>query len=618
MRNALGVLALGGAAWLGACAGPAETTTAALELSALPSCELPRADRVAVRASGDFATRPSSFAARASFDYDSFPLDTRFLAFEIGAGDARAGGVVALSGADVRRAVWMLPFGRSCPLGDPLAVAPDGAVLGPLADGGVLIAGGRDETGAASASALVLAPGAALAGEVEGGMLFRRIDASATAVARGVLIVGGGADDYPRATERMQMRSAHDTFELFVGADARFDRPRKLASGPRRNHGALALADGRVLIAGGVSALGREPLRSAELIDPVTLRARALDAELEVARTAPALLALDSGAVLVALGGADGDGDTDTEAPLREVERFDVAGERFEALDVVLPDHAQAAVAALEGDRVAYVGCDGVDAPCEIALLLPDGGGFALARPDFAGAALLDDADGMRGLSQLRLLPLHDGRLLVTGRGQGAGASRRGFVVDFNARAIARAEVSRAPSVLLELADGSRVEADASGLSLARSDAQSVLDDAPAELIGRDATALALDDAARWRVEDRTLVARSAARADVPYLRFAGVRVELTWTGEGEVLLEPAGAPAVSIGVRGGTLALGECAVEHIAKDAIAIERRGDRVRLRSGERVADCDAPQLGARVGIALRAERGARVAGLRVTRL
>ena len=620
MRNALGVLALGYAGWLCACSAPRHTTTAALELRALPSCALPRAERIAVRASGDFTTQSLDFAAGAAFDDDGLPPDTRFLAVEAGNRDARAGGLVALSGDDVRRALWMLPFGRSCPLSDPLVAAGDGAAFSPLADGGLLIVGGRADDGAASANAFVLAPGAALAEEVQDGMLFRRVDATATPVAGGVLVVGGADDDREREVEHMQMRSAHDRFELFVDALGRFDMARagRLQAGPRRDHSALLLGDGRVLIVGGVSALGTAPLRTAELIDVVSGRARALEAELERGRVRPTLLALDSGVVLVALGAATSEVDREHGASVREIERFDVEHERFETLAVRLPEREHAAVAALEGDRVAYVGCDEGDAACEIALLLPDAeGGFELLRPDFYDAPLLNDPEGLRGLSQLRLLPLHDGRLLVTGRSADAGTSRRGFVLDLNALAIERAELSRVPDVLLELADGSRVEADASGLSLARDDTQSVLDDAPSKVVGADASALALDAAARWKL-DEGLSALQDARADLPRLRFADVRIEVAWSGKASLLLEADRAAPASIALDEDKIAIGDCELGRASGDAIAIERSGARVVLHSGDHSRTCSAPSLGARVGIAIRASQGARISRLSVERL
>jgi hypothetical protein len=596
--------AVGGTCWLGACAADPHTTTATLELQTLPSCELSRTAPLALRASGDFPSVAQPFEAKHAFSFDDFPPDTRFLAVEAGTGVQRAGGMLPLSGGDMQRALWMLPFGRSCPLGDPFAVVTEGTALAPLPDGGLLFAGGRDDRGEGSASARVLAPGAALVTEVPDGMLLRRVGASATPVAEGVLVVGGSPDN---------------AFELYSSRLGRFDRARSnnLVSGPRRDHGALALSDDRVLVAGGVSELGAEALSSAEIIDVASGRAHATDGELISARVRPSLLALDSGMLLVALGNERSEPGS---ALVRDLERFDAKHERFEPISVRLPEHASAAVVALPGDRVAFVGCDAADVPCEIALLLPSGDGdseFVQVAPEFLSRDWFEDSAGLRGLTQLRLLALHDGRVLVTGHGPSAPA-RRGFIIDFDEPTIeSYAQLSRVPDALLELADGSRIEADASGLSLAREDTQSAFDDA-APIVAAGNTTLAFDTAERWRLDGDGLLALEPARADLPRLRFADVRIEIALSGKGAVLLAPDGAPPIEVMLGESQLALGDCALAHARGDAIAIERHRDQVVLHSGKHAQQCSAAGLGERIGLALHADRHTRVTRLLVERL
>jgi len=75
-------------------------------------------------------------------------------------------------------------------------------------------------------------------------------------------------------------------------------------SEPRRKHGAVVLTTGETLLVGGIGE-GATPLRSMEIVDPVTRRFRTNGvALLTVARSNPTVLRLASGEILVA-GGLD-------------------------------------------------------------------------------------------------------------------------------------------------------------------------------------------------------------------------------------------------------------------------------------------------------------------------
>jgi hypothetical protein len=594
------------------CSPSPEVATARLVLRALPSCELASAGELTVRASGDFPSEqyPVDPSAAPAFD-DFLPPDTLWLAIESNGDGERAGSLVARQGGDQQASALMLPFGRSCPLGDPLAAALPGAAIAALPAGGLLIAGGQEQDGtAAVAHAAVLPPGAALARAVPRGMLLRRAGASATAVGTRVVIAGGGADS---------RGSAHDTFEVYEQASDAFDAAQSanLTGGPRRDHGAALLPDGRVLIAGGVRELAGEPLASAELIELAGVDSRELDEGLVFARTAPQLLTLDDGTVIVALGRDARDN------PVREVERFvnDPDEPRFEQVDALLPAHPHSAVAALEGKRVAYVGCfepNVLAATCELHWLLPDadGDGFVPLASTLAPEALA--RAGLSGLRDLRAAALGDGRVLVTGRVLWDAVPRRAFVIDPGGPSVERVDASRVPDRLIALADGALAEIAADGASLRRQDVQSELDDPP-DPLPLDPGTLALDAAERWSPQrDGALEALAPARFDVPRLRFAAVRVELEVEGEAHLLLEPAGAAAVEIHVASDRLSVGGCSLERAGASAIAIERDGERVTLQSEDRTRRCSAPRLGERVGIALRAAAPARIRALRIVRL
>jgi hypothetical protein len=631
MRNALGVLAVAAAGALGACAAPAEVTTATLALRTLPSCELDTASDLRLRASGDFRAieldRKPQHAAPITLD--QFPVATRYLAFEVGAGTSRAGGLMLLPAAraDLERDVLLLPYATSCPLGDPLAVAARGAALAPLPEGGLLIAGGTGEDGEAVASARVLPAGEALVQEVPGGMLFRRAGASATLAGDRIVIAGGGQDD---------ASTANDTFEIYDATRGTFDKALSqhfAENHARRDHGAALLGDGRVLLVGGCSrpgmtrpsqadddlprctATGAQPLANAEWIDPANATSTAIDGTLAVARVQPSVLVLDSGTVLIALGWDEAG------VPVPEVERFDPASGTFSDMRADLPEHASAAVIALEGDRVFYAGCDGANAECEIALLVPNStAGFT--RAELPDAGTLRGSAKLHDLEQVRLLALHDGRVLISGRSASTRV-RRGFVVDLAAMTIDPADVSRVPDRLLELADGTRVEADSAGISLAREDAQSSLDDAPEQVVSNMASHLAPDLASRWHIDTEGMRASTsaAARADLPFLRFADLRVTLDLAdgAAGTLLLERTAAPPTEVKLGARTIATGDCSIARDRTAALVIERHAGKLTLASGDHRASCDAPELEhGRVGIAVRLEPSALLRSLRVTRL
>ncbi len=595
------------AASLLACSPPLEVATARLSLRDLPSCALAGQPPLQVRATGDFPSERREIDRGVPGVLDAFPPDTRWLAIESGEGQARAGSLVALTGQDQDVEALLLPLGRSCPLGDVLVAAPAGAALAALSGGGLLIAGGTQFEGtAATAHAAVLPPGAALARTVEQGMLLRRAGATATAVGARVVVAGGGPDD---------RGSAHDAFEVYDEASGAFDiaQSANLSGGPRREHGAVRVPDGRVLLVGGVSEVGAEPLASAELIELDAGDSTLLDARLGVARNAPQVLLLDSGTVLVALG-RDEEGQ-----PVAEVERFDLDALQFEAA-AMLPVHEEAAVAVLEGDRVAYVGCSGSDeepAECELWWLLPDGVDFAAVQSTLEPDALA--REGLRGLVDLRAASLGDGRLLVTGRDRSDSVERRAFVIDPNEPAIERVDASRVPERLVALADGVIAELDPAGASLRRPHVQSELDDPAEALLGPGPLAVALDAAERWRRDGAELEARQDARIDLPRLRFAAVRVELDVRGAAWLLLEPEAAPPVEVAVTADHIGIGvaDCTLERADGRAIAIARESDRITLVSGDRSKRCRATELGGRIGVAVRAVAHARIHALRVVR-
>lgn len=600
------------AASLVACTPAPEVATARLTLAEIPGCELGESDGLLLRATGDFPMQEQPLEDGVPQAFDAFPPDTRWLVIEALGGHTRAGSLVKLSGRDQDARALILPLGHSCPLGDPTIRAFPGAATAPLPGGGLLIAGGRDSRGMATAIATVLAPGESFARQVPDGMLLRRAGASATVVGTAVVVAGGGPD--VNGGGRDEAGPAHDTFEVYDTERNTFDggQSARLSAGPRRDHGAARLQDGSVLLVGGVPAANGEPLGGAELIELGAGASTTLGAVLNRPRVAPEVLVLGSGTVLIALGRAGYSVDSD---PVREVERFDPVADSFETV-TLLPARDEGALAALEGDRLLYVGCNRASA-CDLTWLLPEDDHFIQVQ---------SNAPELIGLDSLRALALRDGRVLVAGRERATPMTRRAFLVDPNTASISTALASRAPERLIALEDGTIAELDEAGASLRREELRSEFDDAHAVPIDdglatfspTSARDVALDVATRWEQGESALLALEDARFDVPFLRFADVQIELELEGRVHLLLEPDAFPSFEIAIGAEQVAAWDCRLVPDGNGRILIVRRGTEITLRSTNQEKHCTAPALDGHIGIALRVAAHARVRRLRIERL
>lgn len=435
--------------------------TVSVSLDEVPSCPLARAEALSATALGDFPPETVPLdPSRPSIALDDLPFSTRALGFLGSFGQVEASSLVLLDArarAGAPLSALLLPHGRSCPLGDPLAFARPGAALAALPWGGLLIAGGLGADELAESGARVLPAGGLLVEQVADGMLLRRAFASATAGDDAVLIAGGVAE---------QGALAHDTFEVFERDRAVFARERsqKLRGGPRMRHGALRLRDGRVLLVGGQTQLDGAPLATAELIDLETGQAAPVAGELSVARIEPTLVRLGAGALV--LGGHDADG-----APVLDVEVFDAERGSFRVLPLALSAHVEQVFAALPDERVAVLGCDVADgaasnAGCELFVLPTDAAGADELTSE--PVAVDFDAEAPAGLRKLRMLAFADGRLLLTAEDPSDVIARRAFVIDLGRGRIERRDATRVPAALVRLFDDSVAELDAFGASLRR------------------------------------------------------------------------------------------------------------------------------------------------------
>jgi N-acetylneuraminic acid mutarotase len=175
-----------------------------------------------------------------------------------------------------------------------------------LDNGRVLVAGGIDQ-GEVLASAEVFDP-ATGQWQAAGTMSQARLGHTLTVLADGrVLATGGASGQRPQGAEDVQGRVLPTgTAEVF---DPRSGQWTTLAGmvAPRFEHTATLLGDGRVLLAGGLSIAEGQvtPTESTELYDPAA-DTFSRTATMEVARSDHAAVALDDGRVLVA-GGDLGD-----------------------------------------------------------------------------------------------------------------------------------------------------------------------------------------------------------------------------------------------------------------------------------------------------------------------
>jgi Galactose oxidase, central domain/Kelch motif len=135
-----------------------------------------------------------------------------------------------------------------------------------------------------------------------------RYNHAATLLANGKVLVSGGVDILALAAA-----------ELFDSATATWSATGSLLT-PRADHSSTLLLDGKVLIAGGDSGYGNGVLASAELYDPATGTWTATGS-MGVSRCLHTATLLPNGKVLV-IGGVDGDNFTH---PLASAELFDPA-----------------------------------------------------------------------------------------------------------------------------------------------------------------------------------------------------------------------------------------------------------------------------------------------------
>lgn len=323
-----------------------------------PSCTVPNDAFALYAAAGDFQPDPSS-PPQASVRLDAIspelsalPATTRQLAIDAQSSDGhwRGFGPVADSG-DVGVLLW--PIGHDCALSRNVDARP-GSTITPYDDRHVLVTGGSglpsfvvDLSNGSSAQ---------LAGATQEIGVARR-DASATAfgVAGGGVLVAGGTSG----------NRAQSTAEIFDASSGAFTGKSIDLYEARSEHGATLLANGEVLLCGGIADDGGL-YSSFELVDVVNARATTVvPVTLATPRRDPTMLTLATGEVMVA-GGADADG-----KPVGTVEYFSADATTATGTASLTASSHMAFVALPAGGALAVVSPDGAG-PTEVSVLRPD------------------------------------------------------------------------------------------------------------------------------------------------------------------------------------------------------------------------------------------------------
>lgn len=586
-RTAASLLLLSGLA-AGACAEPAPlVTTTRLEVF-LPADRACRPamppTQLEVRALGDLpAAETDRFIELLQVDapepIDRFPPAARMVT--VRSLDAwEAGGSSPLADADAVAPVLLLPFGRSCVLADPEVRAPAGSSLVALPDGGLLVLGGVSAEGDALRRVVRMPPpGGGLAAVLSDDMQFRRTGATATRVGDRIVVAGGGDAD----------GGAWDTYEVFDAAAGRFDRDASgTLPGERRDHGAVALDDGTVLLVGGRERVGDPvPLATAVLVE-LGEGARPAAGTLDAARLSPQVLQLDDGRIFVAGGLLSGGAIPTT------VEWFDPATEELATVAADLPPRAGAVAVALPGARLVWLGGDSAAVDvlsfAETSPLAPERETIVLSEP-------------LPAVAPEEVTVLADGDVRVADA----------FVVDVGTGRLRRVESATAHGRSLRLADGTLAELSDTGASLRREQLRTQFDNPPATLLPSDTSWLAYDAAARW---DGGL-ARGDALVHLPTLRFGDVAIVSRFDGPADLSLRDARGTVVRVVLDSTRTEVGLCRLEHPAGTEVAVVRSGGALALRAGDVERRCTVSLEGS-VSLSWKALRGTQLVSLQIERL
>ncbi|MEO8876956.1 MAG: hypothetical protein ABI461_15290, partial [Polyangiaceae bacterium] len=344
------------------------------------ACTVPTTAYALYSAAGDFQPDPSSPPQEghllnvANPELDAIPAVTRQLSLDVrlGADRWRGFGRVSSSGP-VALSLW--PIGHECELTTSVDARP-GSTLTPYDDHHVLVTGG-----AGLASFIVdFSNGAVTQLSRTQDIDAPRSLATATAFDGGVIVAGGEAGNQPAPNA-----------ELFDAKSGSFIGDPIVLAQPRAEQGAVLLANGEVLLVGGVGADGGL-FPSCVAVDPVQRHATSAGlATLQTSRANPTVLRLTSGEVLV-LGGTDVAG-----KPISSIEWLSKDATQNTGL-ATLPSSAHETFVALAGGGALAVISPDTPGPTTAFVITPDHqvqqAASISSLPPAANVRLFDGADG--------------------------------------------------------------------------------------------------------------------------------------------------------------------------------------------------------------------------------
>jgi Galactose oxidase, central domain len=204
-----------------------------------------------------------------------------------------------------------------------------------------------------------------------GNMTTPRIHHTATLLYDGTVLIVGGHLNIPLRSHTVGPSDGLGTTELFDPSTGTFTSSANMIT-PRGEHTATLLADGRVLIAGGIDRQGRS-LASAEIYDPSTAIFTATGS-MSISRAGHTATLLNSGRVLIAGGYTGGYG---LGSPLAGAELYDPTTGAFTATgDMTVAQATPKAILLPDGKVFIAPGDDETD-PERAELFDPDSGTFS-------------------------------------------------------------------------------------------------------------------------------------------------------------------------------------------------------------------------------------------------
>lgn len=607
----------------GACDSGPDSTVLQLVFRAPSGCPVTGTlSQLSLEARGNFPTSGSLIAPfgrpLGPETVDRFPVDTLRLVAS-GAGPSYLGeGSVSLretsSGSQLE--LVLAPLEAPCPLLDDVEFRTLPFDMATLAHGGeVLLAGGLPEGAEGSRRLLRLTPGLTLS-EVLTPLSVARIGGTATVVGDRTVIAGGAIFDDERALDTFVVLDSQ-TGSVRLGDRGLCPAEATGCEGRRRDHGAVALGDGRVLLFGGVrrgggAILEDEILNTAVLIDPLD---GSVDVDIDLAtgtgqeiraRRLPHLVTLDTGETFVVGGQGAGGGFTGT------VYRFEPFEKRFtvmlladgspEPSDRLLPFEEGVPV-GLPGGRLAYF-----TGSTEVPVLLFDPGLSRVRRIDVQ--LNLPDGD----LTSPQAMALPDGTVFLVGE---STRGLRSYRIDLG-RATVQPLVSAldVPTRLLSYGDGALLEMTEVGSSYRRVMLRTPFDNPPATLLPTDVEWLSYDAEPGWTVTPQGASATRAGRIALAGLELETFRITLDIDSGTDVTIRQ-GRDTTVVSLRESSISVGLCETPWNG-EPFELQRNEEELLIVTEEATGRCRVPGLLEAISVALELSPGATFRTLQLSRL